>query len=169
MKKSEPPHLILHNGRLHWRGSTFKCTWGKGGILQDKAEGDGATPIGSFPFRKVFYRPDRLERPQTILPVQALKTDDGWCDDPDDANYNTHVQLPYPAHHEKLWREDHLYDIILVVGHNDDPIIKGKGSAVFVHLMHPQETPTEGCVAFSQENLLQVLRTVSPESQLIVE
>lgn len=169
MKKSEPQHLILRNNLLYWGDSILKCTWGKGGIRQDKVEGDGATPMGRFPFRHVYYRPDRLERPTTHLPLQALTQDDGWCDDPNDVNYNQFVKLPYQARHEKLWRDDHIYDIILVVGYNDTPIVKGKGSAVFVHLMRPNKTPTEGCIAFSQKDLLQVLNTATLESHLIVE
>lgn len=171
MKQSEthPLHLILKDTQLFWGNDKFSCTWGKGGMTSSKVEGDGATPIGSFPFRKLYYRPDRLQKPKTCLPLQALTPKDGWCDDPTDAHYNKFVSLPYSARHEQLWREDHVYDLILVVGYNDDPVVKGKGSAIFVHLQNPKRTPTEGCVAFSQEDLLKVLREASLKSCLVVQ
>ncbi len=169
MKENKPLNLILKNGQLSWGKHTFPCTWGKSGIIATKIEGDGATPIGSFPFLKVYYRPDRLEAPTTCLPVEALTPHDGWCDDPNDPKYNQFVSLPYPGRHEKLWREDHVYDIILVVNYNIEPIIEHKGSAIFVHLSKPDNSPTAGCVAFRQEYLLQVLDEASPKSCLIVE
>lgn len=162
-------NLILRDQELSWGNNIFPCAWGREGIRSAKVEGDGATPTGCFPFRRVFYRPDRIEPPQTHLPLKAISLDDGWCDDPTDLAYNQLISLPYPARHEKLWREDSVYDLILVVGYNDDPVISGKGSAIFVHLIRPQATPTQGCVALSQENLLKVLQEAKPESCLIVE
>lgn len=163
-------NLVLKNrGHLWWGESLLPCTWGRGGIREDKKEGDGATPIGTFPFRKVFYRADRLITPKTCLPLSPLTPQDGWCDDGGDPAYNKHIQKPYTGRHEDLWRIDHLYDIILVVGHNDDPVESGKGSAIFVHLRRPESTPTDGCVALDQADLLKVLGEATPESCLIVE
>lgn len=139
-------NLILHNNQLTWGAHHFSCAWGREGIKAIKREGDGATPTGIFPFRRVFYRADRMEKPVTILPASAIRQDDGWCDDVHDPLYNQHVTLPYSARHEKLWREDHVYDLILVVGHNDDPVLPNYGSAIFVHLIRPNENSTEGCV-----------------------
>lgn len=160
--------LVLENRRLSWDKQVFPCVWGHGGVRLDKNEGDGATPVGAFPFRRVFYRPDRISAPKTCLPVQALTPQDGWCDDSHDPCYNQFVTLPYAGRHENLWREDCLYDLILVVGHNDDPIVKGRGSAVFVHLFTPEKKYTEGCVALQIKNLLQVLKEADKKSCLIV-
>lgn len=162
-------NLILQNNTLSFGDLIIPCSWGYGGILLDKQEGDGATPVGHFPFRRVFYRADRLPKPQTLLPLKALEPNDGWCDEPEDPKYNQHVLIPYKGRHEELWREDNVYDLILVVGHNDDPIMKGKGSAIFVHICRPELTPTDGCVALSKENLLRVLKDCSLQSSLIVK
>lgn len=162
-------NLILQNNTLSFGDVTFPFAIGSGGIKQDKVEGDLATPVGEFPFLRVFYRADRISKPITILPTKPIGPHDGWCDDIHDPLYNQHVQLPYSGRHEELWREDHVYDLILVVGHNDNPIIKGNGSAVFVHLCRPDLTPTHGCVALSEINLLKVLAECSLQSCLVVK
>jgi len=161
--------LILQNKILTFGDMTFPSSWGMGGIKLEKIEGDQATPVGSFLFRRVFYRADRISKPDTILPLKALEPDDGWCDDVDDPKYNQYVKLPYSARHEELYLDDNIYDLILVVGHNDDPVIKGEGSAIFVHLCRPGFTPTHGCVALHQENLLKVIQDCDLQSCLIVK
>jgi L,D-peptidoglycan transpeptidase YkuD (ErfK/YbiS/YcfS/YnhG family) len=152
-------------GKLAW-----PCALGRGGILRDKREGDGGTPAGRFPWRQVFYRPDRLQRPATPLPCRPITPADGWCDDPNDpANYNRLVRLPYGGSHERLWRPDHLYDVILVPGHNDSPPVPGLGSAIFVHVATPDYAPTAGCVALRLEHLLVLLCKLDPDGGLVVE
>ena len=116
-------------------------------------EGDGVTPLGVFVFREVFYRADRTQTPATILPLWKTQPDDGWCDAPADQNYNRLVKLPYPASAENLWRDDHMYDLIVVIGFNDDPVYPGKGSAIFLHLARPDYLPTAGCVALAENDL----------------
>ena len=136
----------------------------------DKREGDGATPIGCFPIRKVFYRPDKFEgSPETIFPTQALTQDDGWSDDVNLPEYNQLVKLPYHGSHEKLWRDDNLYDIIITIGYNDDPPIAGKGSAIFMHVAREEYTPTAGCIALSREDLLEILRTADATIQVCIQ
>lgn len=144
----------------------FRCALGKGGVVRDKREGDGATPLGRFPLREVLYRPDREAPPPTKLPLRALTPHDGWCDEPDAPTYNRMVSLPHAHRYEKLWREDHVYDLILVVGHNDAPVISGHGSAIFIHLMREDYAPTEGCIAFARDDLLAILATLERESEL---
>jgi L,D-peptidoglycan transpeptidase YkuD (ErfK/YbiS/YcfS/YnhG family) len=137
------------------------CALGRSGRKAGKREGDGATPIGSFALRKAFYRPDRLVRPRTLLPLSPLRKDDGWCDAPGDRNYNRHVRHPYPASAEHLWRDDGLYDVVVVLGHNERPRVQGRGSAVFMHVAGPGFTATAGCVALRLPDLLRVLEYVS--------
>jgi L,D-peptidoglycan transpeptidase YkuD (ErfK/YbiS/YcfS/YnhG family) len=120
--------------------------------------------LGAWPIRYVYYRPDRVAKPETQLPVVALSPDDGWCDDPKDPAYNTHVKLPWPTSHEKLWRDDHVYDLIVVLGHNDDPVVPGMGSAIFMHLARADYSGTEGCVALGLNDLLELLREAEPGS-----
>ncbi|MDO9710858.1 L,D-transpeptidase family protein [Paracraurococcus lichenis] len=142
------PEGILRLGPQAWR-----CALGKGGIRADKREGDGATPVGLLPLRRLLYRADRLAAPACRVPVEPLSPTDGWCDDPADAAYNRRVRLPHPARHEHLWREDALYDLIGVLGWNDDPVVRGRGSAIFLHLARPDLAPTEGCIALPERDL----------------
>ena len=156
------------DGRLGLNLHSVRAALGKGGVIAAgaKREGDGKSPLGSWPIRYVFYRPDRVAKPETQLPVVALSPDDGWCDDPGDPAYNTHVKLPWPTSHEKLWRDDHIYDLIVILGHNDDPVVPGMGSAIFMHLARADYSGTEGCVALAMEDLLDVLREAEPGSQV---
>lgn len=149
-------------------GRSFACALGSGGIVADKREGDGGTPAGRFPPRFVLYRPDRIERPRTALPSRALHQDDGWCDQPFAPTYNCMVSLPHPFRHERLWREDHVYDLILVIGHNDAPPIAGNGSAIFVHVAREDYAPTEGCIAFARDDLLEILSRLTLQSKVVV-
>lgn len=158
-----------HRGVLAAGGRTMACALGRGGIRAEKREGDGATPVGRFALRRVLYRPDRLAVPVTGLPTSALSPTDGWCDDPGHADYNRPVRLPHPARHERMWRDDHLYDLVVVIGHNDDPVVPGAGSAVFVHLAREGYGPTEGCVALAAPDLLSLLEHASPQTVVAVE
>ncbi len=149
--------LVNGAGLLTWRGRRGRCALGATGVSGDKREGDGATPSGSFAMRRLIYRADRLIVPGTTLPRAPLHRHDAWCDEPSDANYNRQVSLPYPARCEPLWREDGVYDLIVVLGYNDDPVVPGRGSAIFLHLARPDFAPTEGCVAVARPELLEML------------
>ncbi len=114
-------------------------------------------PNRRLPPAQVFYRADRIARPVTSLPLLPIAPTDGWCDDPTSADYNRLVTLPHPARHERLWRDDHVYDLVVVIGYNDEPAHPGAGSAIFMHLQRPDRAPTEGCVALSESDLRTVL------------
>lgn len=161
--------IVSGDGYARWGGRQFRCAIGPAGPRRDKREGDGATPVGRFVFRQVLYRPDRVPAPETRLPVRALSPEDGWCDDPADPQYNRPVRLPYPARHERLWLEEAVYDVIVVIGHNDDPPVPGMGSAVFLHVAQPDYGPTEGCVALALDDLLTVLAEAGPEDGVLVD
>lgn len=143
---------------LHFGGRRYACAVGRGGCKAHKREGDGATPIGIWKARQVLYRPDRVLRPLTILPVRPIGPQDGWCDDAADRNYNRPVRHPYPASAERLWRPDRLYDIVVVLGYNDQPRCRGRGSAIFLHVATPDFKPTQGCIALRERDLRLVLR-----------
>jgi L,D-peptidoglycan transpeptidase YkuD (ErfK/YbiS/YcfS/YnhG family) len=144
---------------LHLGDDAFRCAIGKTGATKDKREGDGKTPLGVFPLREVFYRPDRVTLPplHPSFKVTAITPDMGWCDDASHPSYNLPVTLPFPASHETLWREDGRYDIIVPLGYNDSPVVAGKGSAIFFHLASADYQSTEGCVAISHADMLSVL------------
>ncbi len=158
------PFTAFSNGTLALGVHKVRCALGKGGVkpAAEKREGDGASPAGIWPIRYVFYRPDRVEAPDTALDVRTLSPDDGWCDDPSSPDYNKLVKLPFAAGHEVLWRDDHVYDIIVVLGHNDDPPVPGMGSAIFAHLAREDYTGTEGCVAMGLADMLELLRAAEP-------
>ncbi len=156
--------IAYSDGRFVMDGAETACVLGKGGVkaAADKREGDGASPLGTWPIRRLLYRPDKGSAPITSLPTQAIAPDDGWCDATDDPAYNGPVKLPYAASHERMWRADDVYDLVLVLGHNDDPVVAGMGSAIFLHLMQPDRRKTEGCVAVSRPDMELLLALAGP-------
>ncbi len=150
-------------GPLKWR-----CTVGGGGIREDKVEGDAATPAGEYPLRRIYFRNDRLVLPKVRLPARPIAEHDGWCDDPQSPTYNRLVHVPNDWSAERMWREDGLYDLVVVVGYNDDPPEGEWGSAIFLHIAREDYAPTKGCVAFSRTDLLELVPLIGPETRLRV-
>lgn len=149
-------------------GRSYRCALGRSGRRARKREGDGATPIGRYPLRYGMWRRDRGFPPATGLRLRSVKHNDGWCDDARDRNYNRLVRHPYPASAEELRRGDDLYDLIVVIGHNDRPRQRGMGSAIFMHVARPGYLPTAGCVALTARDLRLVLRHLGPGTELVV-
>ena len=156
LKASSPLGLICFDWHV------LPCALGPAGVGATKHEGDGATPRGLWPSRGVLYRPDKVGRLRTSLPLKPLKPSDGWCDAAGDRNYNRCVELPYAASAESLWRQDSLYDIIVILGFNDRPRVSGKGSAIFMHIARPGYQPTAGCVALKRDDLLRLIENPWP-------
>lgn len=150
------------HGKLCLGTLNLACATGRGGRRPKQREGDGVTPVGLWRIMEVLYRADRLQRPRTALPVKPITPRDGWCDAPADRNYNRPVPLPYPASHERLWRGDHLYDLVIVLGYNDKPRSLGRGSAIFMHLARRSYAPTEGCIALARGDMLKLLAWLKP-------
>lgn len=138
------------------------CSLGRGGLIEEKQkiESDKKTPIGQYPFRKLYYRADRLEKPACVLPTIMLEPTMGWCDDPAHPRYNQEIAFPFDGSAEKLWREDAVYTLILTIGHNDNPPVSNRGSAIFVHVARDGLVPTDGCVALYKEDLLTFLSRI---------
>lgn len=164
------PHdlLVSADGIARMGAKAYRCAVGRSGVRREKREGDGATPVGAWMLRQVFYRADRVRLPALQLQTRALARGDGWCDAPSDANYNTHVQLPYPASAEALWRDDSLYDVIAVLGYNDAPVVPGLGSAIFLHVASSAYGPTAGCVALALQDLIEFLAQATPATRVVV-
>ncbi|GJM03495.1 MAG: hypothetical protein DHS20C08_19960 [Rhodomicrobium sp.] len=158
------------NGLIQLSGSnlTFPACLGRTGKTASKREGDGKSPQGVWHPQQVYYRSDKLQRPITHLPIKPLKPNDGWCDDPDDKNYNRPVKRPYPASSEALWRQDNMYDLIVVLDHNQRPRVKNLGSAIFMHIAKPENSATEGCLAFSEPSLRRLIAKLSTTSRVII-
>lgn len=161
--------LEPHSGLLTAGGVTMPCALGRGGLTHRKREGDGATPIGDFALRQLYFRPDRRFIPRTGLKTALISPDLGWCDDAASRHYNRPVRLPFTGSHEKMWRDDSLYDLVIVIGHNDDPApISPLGSAIFLHLARPGFTPTEGCIALRYADLARLLPRIGPATRIVI-
>jgi len=154
---------------LDWGAGKKRAAIGPAGIAIKTGEGDNITPRGRFPVREIFYRADRVGAPRTALPSREIKPNDGWCDAPDDPNYNRLVKLPYPASAENMWRDDQLYDLLVVLGYNDDPVAPGKGSAIFLHMAKPGYLPTQGCVALAYGDLLAAIEQLKLGDQVVID
>ncbi|WOJ89182.1 L,D-transpeptidase family protein [Methylocapsa polymorpha] len=159
---------MFRSGRLRAGPVVIRCAIGAGRIGRDKREGDHATPTGEFRLFFGLYRADRMPRNATLLPMRPVRPHDGWCDDPDSSGYNRPVRLPCKASHEKLWRDDHLYDVVIVLDYNIFPRRKSRGSAIFLHCARPDLAPTEGCVALHPDDLRRLLPRLSRKTALTV-
>ncbi|WP_420825593.1 L,D-transpeptidase family protein [Terrihabitans soli] len=163
-----------HRGLLVAGPLRLPVALGRSGVVgrNAKKEGDGGTPRGTLPLRGLWYRPDKVRPPRTRLPHRAIRPDDLWCDAPGDRNYNRPVTAPYPASHEKLWRDDDVYDFVVELGWNDRPRFQGRGSAIFMHLARSDGLagfkPTEGCVALRRQDMEKLLPLLGPETVMVV-
>lgn len=149
-------------------GETVPAAFGRSGAVDAaaKREGDGASPLGVWPIRAALVRPDRMVAPASRLPWRWLRESDGWSDDAEDPAYNRPVSHPHRCGAERLWRDDHAYDIIVVLGHNDAPPLALLGSAIFLHCAQPDFRATEGCVAIESAVLARWLDALGPGDSL---
>lgn len=160
--------LAAPTGWLEVGWQRMRCALGRSGTRWQKREGDGATPAGVWEIGRVLWRADRGRRPSTMAQTQSIRPEDGWCDAPSDRNYNRQVRHPYPASAERLWRDDGLYDVLVVLDHNQRPRMRGGGSAIFLHVARPGFAPTEGCVALAEVDLRRLLERVSRQAHIVI-
>ena len=152
--------IINKSGYLKYKNLKFKCALGKAGIGEKKKEGDFITPKGKYKIIKVYYRADRIKKIKTNFRLYQIKKNMGWCDDPLSKNYNKLIKLPSKFGHEKLYRKDKLYDLILVLNYNFKPIIKNKGSAIFIHIANKNYKKTKGCIGLKKKDLIFILKDI---------
>jgi len=157
-----------HRAVLQLGDARFPAAIGRTGITRAKREGDGATPAATLRPLQLLYRQDRLKRPWTFLPLRPIRPDDGWCDDPGHRDYNRAVRLPHPARHEELWRDDRLYDLVVVLNWNTVPRRRGTGSAIFLHIAAPGLAPTAGCIAVTPPVMRRLLAAMDQTTRIIV-
>jgi L,D-peptidoglycan transpeptidase YkuD (ErfK/YbiS/YcfS/YnhG family) len=155
-------------GILTAGGVAYSCVLGRNGIVAGKREGDGATPRGRLALRGVLRRADRGPRLPTLLPTRVTRRDDVWCDDAGDRRYNRLFRLPSGDVEERLWRGDRLYDVVVPLGWNDGPVVRGRGSAIFWHVCREARTPTAGCVAVEPGVFRKLLPRLSARAEMIV-
>lgn len=155
-------------GTAHWRGKSYACALGKNGVINatQGREGDGKTPAGLYSLLYGFYRKDRLSEPESHLRFIPLTPNDGWCDEPTATDYNQFVLHPSNHSAEHLWRDDALYDLIIVNSHNSGPKKTDLGSAIFLHVARDSYQPTQGCVAFAKEDLIEIIKTLGTDCAL---
>ena len=159
-------HYVDNQVMLHAGDVTCPAAIGRSGLTraEDKREGDGKTPIGAWPLRCLYFRPDRIMLPVSGLISYEITPQMGWCDDAGHHDYNKEVTLPFSASHEKMWRDDHAYDLVIPLGYNDQDPVSGKGSAIFFHLLHEGKEVTAGCVAIPRDEMLAIIPHLSSET-----
>ena len=148
-------------------GAVLPCALGRAGVSSNKREGDGATPLGRMRLLAVYLAGCGFAR-RSLLPLRRITSDLGWCEVPDDRNYNRPVRIPYPASHETMLRSDGLYDAVVVLDWNMRPRRRGRGSAIFFHLSRPGLQPTAGCIAVPHQAMRRLLPRLTPATTIVV-
>ena len=152
--------IVKKSGYLKYKNFKFRCALGKNGIKKKIKEGDNITPKGKFKLTKIYYRQDKIKKIKCSITKIKIKKNMGWCDDPKSNFYNQQIKLPSKFSHEKLYRNDRIYDLLVVVNYNTKPIIKNKGSAIFLHIAKKNYEKTKGCVALKKKHLIQLLAVI---------
>ena len=158
--------IIVKKNLLSFNDISFKCAVGKNGITNNKVEGDGCTPAGKYLINQVYYRQDRVVLPSTSIPSIAIAKNFGWCDDVSSDCYNKIITFIFKLGAEILYRNDNIYDILVVIDYNQNPVIKNKGSAIFLHIAKPNYVGTEGCVAISMVDLIHLLKIITTKTNI---
>ena len=161
--------FFVKNKKFYTEDNSFSCAIGHKGMTTNKREGDLCTPVGEFCFEKIYYRSDKIGLMNFLLPSSSILENDGWCDDPTSEFYNHHIKFPFNKSAERLYRNDDLYDLICVLNYNTNPIIPGKGSAIFLHVCESDFKHTQGCVALEKHVLLQISKMIDHTSRIIIE
>ena len=158
--------IIKKTGYLQYKNLKFRCALGKAGIKKKEKEGDNVTPKGTFKITKMYYRPDKIKNITSLVKKIKIKNNMGWCDDPSSNLYNRQIKLPNKFGHEKLYRKDNLYDLILVLNYNINPIIKNKGSAIFIHVAKNSYKKTKGCIALKKKHLIELVSKIKKNTKI---
>ena len=152
--------IINKSGYLKYKNYKFRCSLGKAGIGKKKIEGDNITPKGTFKIIKIYYRSDRIKKIKSKFKLIKIKKNIAWCDDPQSRNYNQLIKLPSKYSYENLFKKNNIYDLILVLNFNINPIIKNRGSAVFIHVAKRNYKPTAGCIALKKDHLIKLVNNL---------
>jgi len=158
--------IINKSGYLKYKNLRFRCALGKGGVKKKIREGDNITPIGTYKIVNVYYRRDKIKKLTSNLKLVPINKNMGWCDDPKSKKYNKLIKLPSKFSHEKLYRKDNIYDIIVIINYNMSPIVKNKGSAIFIHVANKFYKKTKGCIALKKNNLIKLIENISVNTKI---
>jgi L,D-peptidoglycan transpeptidase YkuD (ErfK/YbiS/YcfS/YnhG family) len=159
-------NIKLKKNFLYFDKYRIKCAIGKRGITHKKLEGDNKTPVGVFKFSSIFYRKDRIKKIKSSLKKNVIKKNMGWCDDSNSKLYNKLIRFPFKFRAEKLWLKDNVYDILLIINYNTRPVVKKKGSAIFLHIAKKNYPPTKGCVAVSIKDMNLLLSKIKTKTKI---
>ena len=162
-------HIVINKNYLTYNSYKVKCALGKRGIGNKRREGDFITPKGNFKIKYILYRKDRIKRIQSKIKKIIIKKNMGWCDDPLSKDYNKLIKIPSKYNYEKIYKKDNVYDIILVLNYNMNPIVKNKGSAIFIHVTKANYKKTEGCVAIKKVHLLKIIKELKKNIKIKIE
>jgi L,D-peptidoglycan transpeptidase YkuD (ErfK/YbiS/YcfS/YnhG family) len=160
---------INKSGYLKYKNLKFRCSLGKGGIGKKEKEGDNITPKGNYKIVKIFYRNDRVKKIHSNFKLFKIKKNMGWCDDPKSKKYNQLVKIPNKYKYEKLNRKDEIYDLVLVLDYNMEPIIKNKGSAIFIHVANKNYKPTVGCIGLKKIDLIYLISKIQLKDKITIQ
>jgi L,D-peptidoglycan transpeptidase YkuD (ErfK/YbiS/YcfS/YnhG family) len=160
--------IINKSGYLKYKNLKFRCALGKAGIGKKKIEGDSITPRGKFNIVKIYYRSDRVKKISSKYRLIKISKNMGWCDDPNSKSYNQLINLPTKYTHEKLYRKENVYDLLVVLNYNMKPIIKNKGSAIFIHIARQNYKKTSGCVAIKKPHLIKLIKTIKKNTKVVI-
>ena len=152
--------IINKSGYLKYKDLKFRCALGKAGINIKKKEGDNITPIGTYKISKIYYRKDRIKKLFSKFKLIEIKKNMAWCDDSKSKNYNKLIKLPSKFTHEKLFRKDEVYDLIIPLNFNTKNIKKNRGSAIFIHVANKKFSSTQGCIALKKEDLICLIKNI---------
>jgi L,D-peptidoglycan transpeptidase YkuD (ErfK/YbiS/YcfS/YnhG family) len=162
-------HIVINNNYLTYKNYKVKCALGKRGIGNKRREGDFITPKGNFKIKYILYRKDRIKRIQSKIKKIIIKKNMGWCDDPLSKDYNKLIKIPSEYNYEKIYKKENVYDIILVLNYNMNPVVKNKGSAIFIHVTKTNYKKTEGCVAIKKVHLLKIIKELKNNTKIKIE
>jgi len=160
--------IINKSGYLKYKNLKFRCALGKAGIGKKKIEGDSITPRGKFNIVKIYYRSDRVKKISSKYRLIRISKNMGWCDDPNSKSYNQLINLPTKYTHEKLYRKENVYDLLIVLNYNMSPIFKNKGSAIFIHIARQNYKKTSGCVAIKKPHLIKLIKTIKKNTKVVI-
>ena len=161
-------NIVIKKHCLLYKGYKLKCSIGKSGIILFKKEGDLATPKGIFKLGLLYYRKDRIKSLVSRIKKRVIKKNMGWCNDSRSKKYNQQIYFPFKYGAEKLYRKDKTYDIFINIKYNHSPIIKGRGSAIFLHTTNKKYKPTKGCVAIQKKDFLKIMPLISRNTKISI-
>ena len=161
--------LIVQKNYLYINENKLPCAIGKNGVTKNKKEGDGCTPFGKYKFNEIYYRADKMGALDLNIESFPISSNDGWCDEPQSQFYNQLIKFPFSQSAEKLYRNDEIYDIVCIINYNTNPVKPGKGSAIFLHVAHEDYRGTQGCIALSKIDLLNVISQITKNTLIDIQ